>query len=331
MTGVAYDDAELARQLEDVREQQRAISGVLRAVARSAGMQPVLDEVVEACERLCKADYGALYLLEEGLLHVVAHRTDTDGAEWDRQHPHALDRTTAAGRAAVTREPVHIPDIREDPEYSYGGPTEYYRSLIGVPIMVEDDLIGAVVLVRREPGPFTDDHIALVQTFADQAAIAIANARLIEAVERQRTELARFVSPQVAELISSRDGEQLLAGHRAYISCLFCDLRGFTSFAETAAPEELFDVLRDYHAALGELVSAHQGTLEHFAGDGVMVFFNDPVALPDHELQAVRFALAAQERFTPLADGWRKRGTELGLGGGIVAGYATRGRTSPRG
>jgi hypothetical protein len=103
-----------------------------------------------------------------------------------------------------------------------------YRSLIAVPIMVEDDLIGVVVLVRREPQPFTDEHIALVQTFADQAAIAVANARLIEAVERHRTELARFVFPQVAELLSSRDGEQLLAGHRAYISCLFSDLY-FTS------------------------------------------------------------------------------------------------------
>jgi class 3 adenylate cyclase/putative methionine-R-sulfoxide reductase with GAF domain len=326
MTGVAYDDAELARQLQDVREQQRAISGVLRAVAQSAGMQPVLDEVVDACERLCRADYGQLYLLERGLLHAVAFHTEAEGAEWDRQHPHALDRSTAAGRAAVMREPVHIPDIREDPEYSYGGPTAYYRSMIGVPIMVEDELIGVVVLVRREPQPFTDEHIALVQTFADQAAIAVANARLIEAVERQRTELARFVSPQVAELLSSREGEQLLAGHRAYISCLFCDLRGFTAFAETAAPEELFDVLRDYHAALGELVSEHQATLEHFAGDGVMVFFNDPIDVSDHELQAVQFALAAQERFALLAEGWRKRGTELGLGVGIEAGYATLGR-----
>ena len=302
MTGVAYDSADLARQVEDLREQQRAVSGVLRAVARSAGIQPVLDEVVEACERLCRADHGALYLLEQGRLHVAAHHTHAEGAEWDRQHPHSLDRTTAAGRAAVTREPVHIPDIREDPEYSYGGPTEYYRSLIGVPVVVEDDLIGAVVLVRREPQPFTDEHIALVQTFADQAAIAIKNARLIEAVERQRTELARFVSPQVAELISSRDGERLLTGHRAYISCLFSDLRDFTAFAETAAPEELFDVLREYHAALGELIPAHEGTLESFAGDGVMVFFNDPLAVVDHELQAVRLALAAQERFAELAE-----------------------------
>jgi two-component system NtrC family sensor kinase len=219
MASVASDGAELARQLEDAREQHRAISGVLRAVARRAGVQPVLDEVVKACGRLCRADYGALYLLEHGLLHVVAD--NGEGAEYDRQHPHALDRTTGAGRAAVARKPVHIPDIRDDAEYSYGGPTEYYRSLIAVPITVEDDLIGVVVLVHGEPQRFTEEHIALVQTFADQAAVAVANARLMEAVERQRTELARFVSPQVAELISSKEGEQLLAGHRAYISCLF--------------------------------------------------------------------------------------------------------------
>jgi adenylate cyclase len=195
-----------------------------------------------------------------------------------------------------------------------------------VPIMIEDDLIGAVVLVRDQPRPFTDDHIALVETFADQAAIAITNARLFEAVERQRTELARFVSPQVAELVSSTDGQQLLAGHRAYISCLFCDLRGFTAFTETAAPEDLFDVLREYHAALGELIPRYDGTLEHFAGDGVMVFFNDPLPVEQHELQAVRLALTAQERFEQLAEGWRKRGTDLGLGIGIEAGYATLGR-----
>src|SRR5262249_45938618 len=151
---------------------------------------------------------------------------------------------------------------------------------------VEDDLIGAVVVVRRRAQAFTDEQIALVQTFANQAAIAIANARLIETVERQRTELSRFLSPQVAELGSGKDGEQLLAGHRAYISCLFCDLRGFTAFAETAAPEELFEVLREYHGALGKLISTFEGTLEHFAGDGLMVFFNDPLPLADHELQA---------------------------------------------
>ena len=106
---------------------------------------------------------------------------------------------------------------------------------------------------------------SLVQTFADQAGIALTNARLLEAVERQRTELGRFVSPQVADLISSTDGQRLLAGHRAYISCLFCDLRGFTAFSETAAPEELLDVLREYHGSLGELIPVYEGTFEHFA------------------------------------------------------------------
>jgi class 3 adenylate cyclase/putative methionine-R-sulfoxide reductase with GAF domain len=325
MAGAAFDHAELARQLEALREQQQAISGVLRAVAQATGLEPVLDEVVESCRRLCDADYGALWLLENGLLHSSAHHGEPEGVAYDKQHPHALDRSTAAGRTAVTRKPVHIPDVLDDPEYVYAGP-RFYRAMLGVPIIVEDDLIGVVVLVRREPVPFTEEHIALVQTFADQAAIALTNARLIEAVERQRTELARFVSPQVAELISSTDGERLLAGHRAYISCLFCDLRGFTSFAETAAPEELFDVLREYHAALGELIPAHDGTLEHFAGDGVMVFFNDPLPVENHELQAVRLGLAAQERFGQLAQAWWKRGTELGLGIGIEAGYATLGR-----
>jgi adenylate cyclase len=253
------------------------------------------------------------------------HQGAPEGAEYDRQHPHALDRTTAAGRTALARETIHIPDILADPEYTYPGP-RFYRSMLGVPIIVEEELIGVVVLVRREPGPYTDEHIALVETFADQAAIALTNARLIDAVERQRTELARFVAPQVAELISSRGGEELLAGHRAYISCLFCDLRGFTAFAETAAPEELFDVLRDYHGALGELIPTYEATLEHFAGDGLMVFFNDPLPVANHELQAVRLALAAQERVAHLAQEWRRWGKELGLGIGIAAGYATLGR-----
>jgi class 3 adenylate cyclase len=326
VTGATHHDADLTRQLEDLREQQSAIGGVLRALARSAALQPVLDEVVESCMRLCRADHGALWLLEDDLLVQAAARYGLDEAEeYDSLNPHPVDRTTAAGRAALTRQPVLIPDIDLDPEYTYGGP-RYYRALIGVPIMVEDERVGAVVVVSLKPDAFTEEHVEVVQTFADQAAIAIKNARLLEAVERQRTELSRFLSPQVAELISSSDGEQLLAGHRAYISCLFFDLRGFTAFAETAAPEELLDVLREYHAALGELIPRHGGTLEHFAGDGVMVFFNDPLPVDDHELNAVRLALAAQERMSELAEGWRKRGVELALGVGIEAGYATLGR-----
>jgi class 3 adenylate cyclase len=325
MAGAAEADPDLARELENVREQQRAISGVLRAVAHHAGLGPVLEEVAEACRRLCEADHGALWLLHGGLLHLGAHRGVPEGARFDQEHPHLLDRTTAAGRVAVERRPVQIPDILLDPEYTYPGP-RFFRTMLGVPIMFDNDLIGVVVVVRRQPKPFTEEHVALVQTFADQAAIALTNARLIDTVERQRSELSRFISPQVAQLISSEEGERLLAGHRAYISCLFSDLRGFTAFAETAAPEELFDVLREYHGVIGELIPAYQGTLEHFAGDGVMVFFNDPLPVENHELQAIRLALAVQNRFGELANTWRKRGIDLGLGIGIEAGYATLGR-----
>jgi class 3 adenylate cyclase len=321
----ANKNLDSTRQLEMVREQLRAISGVLSAVARSTGLQPVLDEVVDACSRLSDADNAALWLLDDGLLRSVADHGKPEYAAYDRQHPHPLDRTTVAGRTAVTRQPVHIPDVDADPEYAYRGPRPY-RALLGVPVIVEDDLIGVLVLDRIEQRPFSDEHIALAQTFADQAAIAIANARLLEAVERQRTELSRFISPQVAELISSDDGKQILAGHRAYITVVYFDLRGFTAFAESAEPEELIDVVREYHAAAGELVLVFGGTLEHFAGDGLMVFFNDPVPLPEHELQAARLALTMRERVGELANGWRKRGYELGLGGGIAVGYATLGR-----
>jgi class 3 adenylate cyclase len=318
-------ESELARRLEAADERQRAISSVLRAVASSSGLQPVLDEIVEACRRLCDADTGALWLLENGLLRSAAHQGQPDAAAYDRGHPHAVDRTTAAGRTALLREPVLIPDIELDPDYAYSGPI-HHRAMLGVPVNVENELIGVVVVVSSRRHAFDEAHVTLLETFADQAAIALANARLLEAVERQRTELARFLSPQVARLISSSDGEQLLAGHRAYVTCVFFDLRGFTPFAETAAPEELLDVLREYHAALGELIAVFGGTLEHFAGDGVMVFFNDPLPLADHELQAVRLALAAQERMAELAEEWRKRGVDLALGVGIAAGYATVGR-----
>ncbi|MEO6345165.1 MAG: response regulator [Candidatus Limnocylindria bacterium] len=149
---------------------------------------------------------------------------------------------------------------------------------------------------------------------------------LTKTIERQKSELSRFLSPQISALISSADGEQLLAGHRRLITVVFCDLRGFTTFAEQADPEELFGVLGEYHRMMGEVIIEHGGTLEHFAGDGVMIFFNDPVPQHDHVERAVRMAITMRERFAPIAVGWRKRGHELGFGVGIAVGYATLGR-----
>jgi len=145
-------------------------------------------------------------------------------------------------------------------------------------------------------------------------------------IQRQKEELSRFLSPQVAALVSSTEGEQLLAGHRREITVAFCDLRGFTSFAEKADPEELMALLHEYHLMMGEAITAHDGTLEHFAGDGVMVFFNDPISQQDHVERAVRMAVDMRDRFSALADAWRQRGYELGFGVGIAVGHATLGR-----
>jgi adenylate cyclase len=151
-------------------------------------------------------------------------------------------------------------------------------------------------------------------------------AELMQTIQRQKMELSRFLSPQVAQLVSSTDGEQLLAGHRREITAVFCDLRGFTSFAAQADPEELFGVLGEYHRMMGAAITEHAGTLEHFAGDGVMIFFNDPVPQEDHVERAVRMAIDMRTRFAVLSEGWHKRGYELGFGVGIATGYATLGR-----
>jgi adenylate cyclase len=332
MANVASNDtriAELTRELDELRGRHEAVTDVLRALSQSGPrLQAILDRIVEVAARLCAADQCNIYLVEGELLYARATIGQSpEIVEYERRHPDRAGTSTCNGRVAMTRRPVHIPDIRADPDYSHpAAEVDGYRTLLGLPVLVEGDFVGVIMLVRREVRPFEQGEIDVMATFADQCAIAIANAALFETVERQKGELARFLSPAVAELVSSEDGAQLLAGHRAYVTVVFFDLRGFTAFAETAEPEELIDVIRGYHTVTGELIVAHGGTLEHFAGDGVMVFFNDPVPLPEHELQAARLAVAMRERVGELAEGWRKRGYELGLGAGIAVGHATLGR-----
>jgi adenylate cyclase len=137
--------------------------------------------------------------------------------------------------------------------------------------------------------------------------------------------LKRFFSPQLAELIVSGGADDPLKSHRREVTVVFLDLRGFTAFAETNEPEEIMAVLREYHAAMGQVILAHEGTLERFAGDGMMVFFNDPVPVPDPAARAVRMVLEMRERLTDLTSKWQKRGFDLGFGAGIAQGYATIG------
>ena len=170
------------------------------------------------------------------------------------------------------------------------------------------------------------------QQLEEQAAqIAEWNARLETRVTEQvaqigqMSKLTRFLSPKVSDLIMSGDADDPLKTRRREITVVFVDLRGFTGFTETAEPEEVMGVLREYHAELGRAIMAYDGTIEHFAGDGVMILFNDPVPVENHELQAIRMALMMCDSVAALARGWRKRGYALGFGVGIAGGYATIG------
>lgn len=331
MRNVASGDgriAELSRELKDLRSRHEAVADILRALSRSGmRLQPILDQIVEAAGRLGRSDSCLIWLTDGEILRLRASvGLPPSTAEYEHLNPESPGLGTCTGRVALTRKPVHIADVDADPTYTFPAEHRHYRTLLGLPVLVEDDLVGVFGLSRSDVRPFDSDEVELMATFADQASIAIANAKRYETIERQRAELARYLSPDVAELVSSGENAHLLAGHRAYITVVYFDLRGFTAFAETAEPEELIAVIREYHGVAGELVSAYGGTLEHFAGDGLMVFFNDPVPVRDHELQAARLALAMRKRVGQLTADWRKRGYELGLGAGVAVGHATLGR-----
>ncbi len=167
---------------------------------------------------------------------------------------------------------------------------------------------------------------------AQAAELAEWNRTLEQRVAEQLSELERvgrlkrFLSPQLAELIVSSEDEGILESHRREITVVFCDLRGFTAFSETGEPEEVMGVLQEYHSTMGNLIFRFEGTLERFAGDALMVFFNDPVPCADPAARAIRMAVAMRDSVRELTEKWRKRGHELDLGIGIAQGYATLGR-----
>src|SRR3954466_13070836 len=167
---------------------------------------------------------------------------------------------------------------------------------------------------------------------AQSAELASWNRELETRVEAQLGEiermqsLKRFLPPQLAELIVARGDDRILETHRRDIVVVFCDLRGFTAFAETAEPEEVVELLREYHGALGPLVMRWEGTLDHYSGDGIMVFFNDPLPCPDPAERATAMAVAMREAVAGLQLEWRRRGREIGFGIGIAQGYATLGQ-----
>jgi adenylate cyclase len=182
--------------------------------------------------------------------------------------------------------------------------------------------VASLARIKRYHDTITKQAAELAQWNAELEARV--NTQLEELQRMNR--LRRFLSPQVAELVINSGDDSFLGSHRREIVVVFCDLRGFTAFAESSEPEEVMGVLREYHAALGELIFRYEGTLERFTGDGLMVFFNDPIPLDDPTQRAVEMALAMRDRVAGLVEGWSRLGHDLGFGVGIAQGFATLGR-----
>ncbi|MGA2314585.1 MAG: adenylate/guanylate cyclase domain-containing protein [Xanthobacteraceae bacterium] len=349
--------------LTEALEQQTATSEVLKVISGSPGdLEPVFAAMLENAVRICDASFGNIYRWNGCVFSLAASfNTPTAFAEYRKRSPIGIGPSMARPISTLDnfilqRKVVHVADLTKDQRYIEREPDTVasvelggVRTVLAAPMLKENEWIGVLVLSRQEVRSFTDKQIALLENFAAQAVIAIENARLLKEL-RERTDeveklnknleqrvadqvgeiermgkLRRFLPPQVADLIVASGTEKQLESHRREITALFCDLRGFTGFSESSDPEDVMALLRDYHAAIGETIIKYSGTLERYAGDGVMVVFNDPVPVEKPALQAVLMALEMRDVIGALTEKWRRLGHDIGFGIGIAHGFATLG------
>jgi GAF domain-containing protein len=351
---IAIENARLLTETREALQQQTATAEVLGVINSSPGdLKPVFDAILEKAHSLCGAEFGGLLTYDGEFVRLTAERNlppawaDLVRGPWRPRHDHPVSRILRGERLFQIDDMAEIARTSDDPMVQAAVKKGGIRTLLLVPLRKDGAFLGYITAYRQEVRPFTEKQIVLLENFAAQAVIAMENALLGEL--RQRTHevaelnrglearvaeqveelgrvgrLKRFLAPQLAELIVSQGDEKILESHRREIVVVFCDLRGYTAFTETAEPEEVLDFRREYHGALGPLVGQFEGTLDQFSGDGIMVFFNDPVPIPDAAERAVRMAIAMREAASALISGWRRLGRDLGFGAGIAQGYAMR-------